>query len=666
MNKIVNVKIIGQILLMIGFLMSVNNVSIAQNSDYKFNQAKAYFEAGNYKAALPLIQEVAKAGNAEAQYMAGNIYYFGRDVARDITIAKRMLNLAKNGGNSDAMVLLASIAWDENNEAEAFKLLKTASEKGNILAKYRLGLCYKYGWGTTQDAESAFFLFHELANQDFYPAMLELGKCYADGLGVKANMEEAFNLFTKIWNETKGYSEAGFYVARFYENGYGTSVDKAKAYDCYKEVADNFDDKFAAYAAQCVGRFHQYGIGGAEIDGIEAMVNYRRALEKGVVDPETYINIGALYEDGVGVAQSYEKALEYYQKFADTVGDYGSGLIGDFYYQGKGVPQDYAKAFQYYSNIEKEDAVIKNKLVSWVYGNTAFSLARCYQNGHGTEVNMEKARKFYELAAEYENEDATKALLELEKQDLKKEMIEKQLFTFCELALYYYDESKGNDYAKAFKLFECARDEGETMGLTYVAICYSLGHGVMKDEKEGFKLMLKAAENGEAVAQCLVGQKYFNGEGTSKSIRLAKYWTRKSMESGFETGKKTYLIYSQYVELGDEHLGGIVYRVDETGKHGSVVSKKFFKGGHARCRLWASGYCEGGNCNWRLPSISDYREINSVRSRIKLSVYENSWYWTNEIVGPSSTQGYVFGWQGSRKSNIQQASEYPAVAVSDF
>lgn len=676
MNKINIGKMISRISLILLFLMGTHT-AFAQNSDYKVRQAKTYLNSGNFKAALPLMQEAAKAGNAEGQYWAGRMYYSGAGVTKDITIAMKMLNLSKNAGYIDAFLFLADIAYEENKSEEAFTLLKQASDKGNIRGKYRLGRAYLYGWGTAKDAESAFFLFREAAIGGDYDAMVSLAQCYMSGKGVSTNDEEAFKWISKASEEGK-LCNATYLLGDFYRTGIGIKADQEKAFQCYKKVIDGCTGKAAAQAAERIGYYYQYGGAGVEIDGIEAMSYYKKALQEGITDLETYINMGALYEDGVGVSQNYEKALEYYSKFIglgempidghEYSNDYAAGLVADFYYDGKGVTQDYSKAFQYYSRLEHEEAINiePSHRNAWLLANTAYGLARCYQYGQGTDIDMEKARKYYELAEKYGSDDAKKVLLAFEKENWKKEMIERQLFTFCDLALYYYDENKGNDYAKAFKLFECASEENEPIGLTYVAICYTMGHGIEKDEKEGFKLMLKAAENNEPIAQGLVGQQYFNGTGVSKSIKLAKYWTRKSMEAGCEVGKKLYPAYSQYVEIGDEHLGGVVYRVDATGKHGSVVSKKYTKGGQARCRTWANGYCEAGNCNWRLPSISDYREINSVRHRIKLGVFENSWYWSNDIVGPSSTQGYVFGWQGSRKSNIQQASEYPAVAVSDF
>ena len=42
---------------------------------------------------------------------------------------------------------------------------------------------------------------------------------------------------------------------------------------------------------------------------------YRKAAEQGLARAQ--YNLGCMYENGTGVAQSYEKAVEWYQKAAD-------------------------------------------------------------------------------------------------------------------------------------------------------------------------------------------------------------------------------------------------------------------------------------------------------------------------------------------------------------
>lgn len=59
-------------------------------------------------------------------------------------------------------------------------------------------------------------------------------------------------------------------------------------------------------------------------------------------------NLGSMYEDGLGVAQSYDKAVKYYQLAADQGVDSALCSLGQLYRDGKGVPLDPENAMRYF------------------------------------------------------------------------------------------------------------------------------------------------------------------------------------------------------------------------------------------------------------------------------------------------------------------------------
>ena len=59
-------------------------------------------------------------------------------------------------------------------------------------------------------------------------------------------------------------------------------------------------------------------------------------------------NLGALYDNGLGVEQDYAKAREWYEKAADKGNAYAQFKIGRAHENGLGVTQDYAKAMAWY------------------------------------------------------------------------------------------------------------------------------------------------------------------------------------------------------------------------------------------------------------------------------------------------------------------------------
>ena len=58
-----------------------------------------------------------------------------------------------------------------------------------------------------------------------------------------------------------------------------------------------------------------------------------------------------MYENGVGIAQNYEKAMQWYLLAAGN-GDFkAQNNIGSLYYFGKGVDQNYDKALEWYKKL---------------------------------------------------------------------------------------------------------------------------------------------------------------------------------------------------------------------------------------------------------------------------------------------------------------------------
>jgi len=60
------------------------------------------------------------------------------------------------------------------------------------------------------------------------------------------------------------------------------------------------------------------------------------------------VNLGALYENGPGVAQDYAKAREWYEKAAAKGEANAMANLGALYQAGLGVAQDFAKARKWY------------------------------------------------------------------------------------------------------------------------------------------------------------------------------------------------------------------------------------------------------------------------------------------------------------------------------
>jgi TPR repeat protein len=114
-------------------------------------------------------------------------------------------------------------------------------------------------------------------------------------------------------------------------------------------------------------------------------------------------NLGFMYENGYGVEQSYEKAVEYYTMAAEQGHADAQRNLGVMYENGYGIEQSYEKAFEYYTMAaEQGDA------------DAQFNLGVMYKKENGVEQSYEKAVKYVVMAAEQGHAGAIKLLKTLE------------------------------------------------------------------------------------------------------------------------------------------------------------------------------------------------------------------------------------------------------------
>jgi TPR repeat protein len=120
--------------------------------------------------------------------------------------AARWLQAAAEGGNKDAESFFGQyhlgVYGKQGDLDKAFIYLKRAAEKGNGDAIYWLGECYANGWGTDQNPRQAIhyltmasdsdakFAFKDIAQQ-------KLAEAYKYGYGVTKNAKTAFEYFEK-------------------------------------------------------------------------------------------------------------------------------------------------------------------------------------------------------------------------------------------------------------------------------------------------------------------------------------------------------------------------------------------------------------------------------------------------------------------------------------
>ena len=122
-----------------------------------------FYKAGKYKTALKELLPSANGGNADAQYLIGDIYSSGLGVDR----------------KEDYVAI---------NNSQAVGWYRKAAVQGHPYAQFALGLMYKIGEVVPQDYSQAADWYRKAAEQGDTKSLFNLGEMYKKGEGVAKNL----------------------------------------------------------------------------------------------------------------------------------------------------------------------------------------------------------------------------------------------------------------------------------------------------------------------------------------------------------------------------------------------------------------------------------------------------------------------------------------------
>lgn len=158
--------------------------------------------------ALRELRTRAAAGDADAQFSLGGVFFKGQEVEQDYT--------------------------------ESAKWLRLAAVQGHALAQYNIGMMYDSGQGVVLDHTEAARWYRLAAEQGFALAQLNLGVAYANAEGVSQNPAEAIKWFRLAAEQ--GEAQAQFDLGVMYANGQGIKQDLVEAYRWARLAANQGHD----------------------------------------------------------------------------------------------------------------------------------------------------------------------------------------------------------------------------------------------------------------------------------------------------------------------------------------------------------------------------------------------------------------------------------------
>jgi len=122
-----------------------------------------------------------------------------------------------------------------------------------------------------------------------------------------------------------------------------------------------------------------------EVDA--AIAGWRDAADQGLAMAQS--NLGVVFREGHGVAQSDKEAFQWYRKAADQGFARAQCILGNMFDQGRGVAQSDTKAAQLYS-----------KAAGQGDSDAQYRLGEMFEVGRGVAQSDEKAVQWYRKAAD--------------------------------------------------------------------------------------------------------------------------------------------------------------------------------------------------------------------------------------------------------------------------
>jgi len=139
-------------------LVAAFAVTIAGCSDYQ--TARRAYEVGKFTEALTILERLADAGEARAQYEVALMYLQGIGTKVDPLRGGQWMLAAANNGNVTAMVEIGGRFENgvnaEKNLILAFTWYRRAALAGDGIGCYKLAMLYEVGSGVPQDLPRAY------------------------------------------------------------------------------------------------------------------------------------------------------------------------------------------------------------------------------------------------------------------------------------------------------------------------------------------------------------------------------------------------------------------------------------------------------------------------------------------------------------------------------
>ncbi|HJJ49761.1 MAG TPA: tetratricopeptide repeat protein [Methanocorpusculum sp.] len=415
----------------------------------------------------------------------------------------------------------------EESKQRGFELLLKAAKMGYVEAFITVAYGYRDG-DLPKNIDNAIYWFKEviIAESNDTPAAFKaLGEIYADKEGGAYAPTEAIECFKRSGEYGDAWSQ--YRLGEIYKEGELTETNDEAAFYWFLKSAENGSSSGQSEVAY----YYREGKGTKKNDG-EAIYWYEESIKNGNCDSSIPFYLASLYSKSETHAD-FDKALYWYTEYAKNRSydsDRVEYAIGELYETGgkDGSRKNLEEAFKHYSKS------------SDLGNNTAtFKVGKCYLEGKGCDINLEKAIEIFQNLAKDKYSDAWYELSECYKKGIGVPVdlsySEECLITASNLEYESGEFSEGNPYLGiryAFEHYEKSAKYGNSKGQYKVGTFYENGIWKDVDLSEAFIWYLKSAKNGNPDGEFAVGRCFKKGIGVSISLEKAWEWFWKSLNHG--------------------------------------------------------------------------------------------------------------------------------------
>ena len=292
----------------------------------------------SFKDAFDEILSQAERGNAFCCYMIGNVYFWGDYLLVEPELAKQF----KTEDKYHAWAYPIAKDWYER------------SFKGRVCA----------GWGNYCNIRKSRLCSIKNDTFEFYYQMLaEISPVICNNYGhyletEKKNPQAALTYYAKA--AYQGDPQGAYNAGHVYEGGEVVEENIEVAYQFYK-IAATGGHPGGQFE---MGYYHFEGCGGAEQDYAKAVQWFEQAYEnpkcRNVTRTQAAAYLGICCQDGLGVVQDDDAAIEYLREAEEGIDDLWDSIkekvlnaLGVAYAFGRGTEEDIELGYQYFEDAAK-------------------------------------------------------------------------------------------------------------------------------------------------------------------------------------------------------------------------------------------------------------------------------------------------------------------------